>query len=197
MAASGDGMPRTARGGREEALGPSASIRGCHMEDGRHAHISMRPRVTLRLRAHGRCQGIGARGAAAGADGPRSGCSQAVLATQIRTSTSPVGLDLGQRSSGQVHQKSAMKRSRGCCTAPVMRFNWMCHEPDHENLQPDVHGGWEAMSDGMGPSAASARWSGCSQAAPLRSRGGRASGERGTIERRSIQFAEHVAYKYD
>ena len=166
MAASGDGMPRTARGGREEALGPSASIRGCHMEDGRHAHISMRPRVTLRLRAHGRCQGIGARGAAAGADGPRSGCSQAVLATQIRTSTSPVGLDLGQRSSGQVHQKSAMKRSRGCCTAPVMRFNWMCHEPDHENLQPDVHGGWEATLSGMGRAASSPVGAGAHEVRP-------------------------------
>ncbi len=84
------------------------------------------------------------------------GRSLAALATQIRASAFPVGLDLGQRSSGQVHQKSAMKRSRGCSTAPVMRFNWMCHEPDHENLQPDVHGGWEAMSDGMGPSVASA-----------------------------------------
>lgn len=37
-----------------------------------------------------------------------------------------------------------------------MRFNWMRHELDHENLQPDVHGGWEAMSGGMGPSVASA-----------------------------------------
>lgn len=39
--------------------------------------------------------------------------SLAALATQIRASAFPVGLDLEQRSSGQVHQKSAMKRSRG------------------------------------------------------------------------------------
>lgn len=51
MAASGDGVPRTARraGG---ALGRSASARGCRMEGDRYAHISMWPRMASRPRPH-------------------------------------------------------------------------------------------------------------------------------------------------